>query len=80
MSVAPVPQRKDSHLADLFALLTVDMEPAAAPVLCVVDSWVALNKSLVDGHVQTIDIIVPPDIVLPTTEVVPPFWTVLQLR
>lgn len=38
----------------------------AAPILCVVDGWVALNKSLEDGHVQTIDIIVPPDIVLPT--------------
>ena len=35
----------------------------AAPFFWLQDGWVALNKSLEDGHVQTIDIILPSDVI-----------------
>ncbi len=35
------------------------------PFFWVLDGWVALNKSLEDGHVQTIDIILPSDVITP---------------
>ncbi len=39
----------------------------AAPFFWLLDGWVALNKSLEDGHVQTIDIILPSDVIRPTS-------------
>lgn len=38
-----------------------------APLFWLLDGWVALNKSLEDGHVQTIDIILPSDVIRPTS-------------
>lgn len=37
------------------------------PFYWVLEGWVALNKSLQDGHVQTVDIILPSDVILPTS-------------
>ena len=39
----------------------------AAPFFWLLDGWVALNKSLEDGHIQTIDIILPPDVIRPAS-------------
>jgi len=40
----------------------------SGPFFLVLDGWVALNKSLKDGHVQTIDIILPADVIMPSAE------------
>lgn len=39
----------------------------AAPFFWLLDGWVALNKSLEDGHVQTIDIVLPSDVIRPAS-------------
>ncbi len=95
MSQIAVMEKKNSHLVDQSALLTRDMDAAAASrlsallaknlrrvqvgadivaegedaptILLVLEGWVALNKSLQNGQIQTIDLFLASDIILPTS-------------